>query len=303
MANRTLITVLGWEDRSVNGFIEDFKKYSFEESIIFCYEDYSNVTETNLLKLENFKSEGRFNLNKHFLHSDQYIKNWETISSVITSIPIANELIIDITTIPREVIWIILFFAKERFSKIEYIYHRPLSYSNDWLSREPENPRLLLKHSGVVEFDRPTLLFIITGFDPERTRQLIYFFEPKKTILVIQKGNQFENEHRNNKEAHLEECKGLTDYEDYEIDSYNTQESFEKIKEILSKYESEYNIVASSLGPKLSAIPLYLYYMFNDSIALSYVPCKQYNSEYSSGIDSNITGSIIFEKKAIAESA
>ena len=27
MANRTLITVLGWEERSVEGFIEDFRKY------------------------------------------------------------------------------------------------------------------------------------------------------------------------------------------------------------------------------------------------------------------------------------
>jgi hypothetical protein len=158
-----------------------------------------------------------------------------------------------------------------------------MQYADDWLSREPDNPRLLLKHSGIMAFGKPTMLVIITGFDPERTRQLINFYEPKRTILFLQVGNQFDNDSRNTTESHLKECIGITDYEYYPIDAYSEDFGFSTIASILNKYVEDYNIVATSLGPKLTGLSLYRYNHLNDSIGLTYVPCKEYNLSYSKG--------------------
>jgi len=46
-----------------------------------------------------------------------------------------------------------------------------------WLSRDPGKPRFVFKMSGLTKLGQPTALVILTGFDVQRTEQLIRFFE------------------------------------------------------------------------------------------------------------------------------
>ena len=91
-----------------------------------------------------------------------------------------------------------------------FIFYNPKSGSSavsythlDVYKRQPETPRLLFKHSGIIELGLPTYLIIITGYDPERTRQVLGYYEPQKVFLVIQTGNQLNNNIKNTKELHL----------------------------------------------------------------------------------------------------
>jgi hypothetical protein len=42
--------------------------------------------------------------------------------------------------------------------------------------------------------------------------------------------------------------------------------------------------VVSSLGPKLSAISVYKTFLKHPEIALTYIPCREYNENYCEGI-------------------
>ena len=267
MTTKTIIAVLGWEDRFIEGFKVDYQTFAFNKFILFRYAEYTDITQQNYNIITKFCSDNNIEFICYVLSYEKTISNWALLSDALLN----------------------------DFIEVDFVYHKPISYSDDWLSREPDKPRLLLKHSGIIDLGKQTLLFILTGFDPERTRQLINFYEPKKTILVIQSGNQFSNSSRNNVEQHIKESVGFTDYESHEIDSYNLDESYKKIESILDKYKDDYNIVASSLGPKLACLSLYKYHHHNDSIALTYVPCKEYNVNYSKGLNGTQIGNIQFK--------
>ena len=192
-------------------------------------------------------------------------------------------LLLDLSTMPRELIWNILTYSTLIFEKIDLIYHKPKEYAQ-WLCRNFEKPVLQIGHSGISRFGKPTALIIITGFDPERTKQLINHFEPDIVYLGIQIGSQFENIKRN-----IEEHKSflMQNLNYFELDSFDINSgdsSLNKIVEILT----EYNIIISSQGPKLSSVITYNSFVKYSNVGLAYVPSKEINLEYSKGIMDNV---------------
>ncbi|MFQ8971721.1 MAG: hypothetical protein ACLR6V_02625 [Bacteroides uniformis] len=210
-----------------------------------------------------------------------------------------DNVFLDITTMSRNIIWASLFFFREAFKQITIIYHKPNSYSDTWISKEPETPRLLFKHSGIIELGLPTYLIIITGYDPERTRQVLGYYEPQKVFLVIQTGNQLNNNIKNTKELHLSACDnvGISDIEIKSIDSYDNNFGFDSINNIIMANKGKANFILTSLGPKLSAISAYQCYLEHPEIALSYLPCKEYNVDYCHGIGDRFSKTIQFDNK------
>lgn len=291
MKNKALITVLGWEDRFFEGIKYNFERFGVSKIYLFCYTEYADVTQKSFIQVQSFGINNHIEIIRFELQNSNALFNWKEIQKCITNIlDKKDEIILDISTTPRETLWTILFFLRQHNIDIPFVYHKPRSYSEEWLSREPESPRLLFKHSGLMTFDRPTLLFIVTGFDSERINQLVSFYEPKKTVLLVQTGNQFNNELRNNKDVFRAYLKSETELEILESDSYDLENSYKKIKEILDPNLELYNIVATSLGPKISGLAIYQYQTEHNSIALSYVPCQEYNLEYSKGWQDAITG-------------
>lgn len=57
------------------------------------------------------------------------------------------------------------------------------------------------------------------------------------------------------------------------------------------------NFILTSLGPKLSAISAYQCYLEHPEIALSYLPCKEYNVDYCHGIGDRFSKTIQFDNK------
>jgi hypothetical protein len=290
MVKKTLITILGWEDRFRKGFQFDFENYKFNQCLVFIYKQYQIVTAESYNELFKFCKFNEIEIIVHELENENALGNWLVIQSAIEKIlDNGNQIILDISTTPRETLWTILFFLKQKLTSITYIYHKPLRY-DEWLSREPENPRLLFKHSGIMSFDKPTLLFAFTGFDIERIIQLVNFYEPKKSVLLIQKGLQYDNSERNSFEKYKSELRWLSNVDFFEADSYDLDACYSQIKGLLDDVLETYNVIATSQGPKISGLALYKYFNLNKSIALSYVPCKEYNPLYSRGCDGFIQG-------------
>ena len=177
------------------------------------------------------------------------------------------------------------------------MYHQPYKYSNEWLSRDAELPRLLFKHSGIVSIEKQTLLVIITGFDLERTKQLVYFYNPSRVILLIQKPNRLDENTRNTSRLHADECMKMGVKTEYmEIDCYSEDWGYGVIEKVISENLESFNIVVSSLGPKLSAVSVYKTFINHPEIALTYIPCKEYNVNYCEGIGNSFEGHVKFKK-------
>lgn len=297
MTKATYITVLGWEDRYILGLKQSFQEYSFEKVILFVFEDYRHYTSENLVSTHEFLQSISVELIEISVWNNDLLASWKSIAEWFqqqnySDIP---RFIVDLSTIPRETLWSVLYwFSKDRL-EFDYVYYPPMEYSGSWLSQEPEKPRLLFKHSGEIFFERQTCLFVFSGFDPERVRQLYEFYEPKMLLVAIQSGSQFDNNIRNTKDRLREVLNEVNSLEFVEIDTYDFNECYRRVSELLDPIKDRYNLITSSLGPKISGLVLYKYQFNNRSVALTYVPCRLYSRAYSKGIGNPVKGHFEFD--------
>lgn len=286
MENNILFICPSWEDRSLLGFKQDCDDVKISTVIALRKEHPINGFEISdcIDKINSICTQQSI-VYKEVIWKDDPSENGEQLNSCIKKLN-SNEFVhIDITTMPRDIIWTLLFFLNQRSNHVKIRYYQPESYHNTWLSKEPFSPRLLLKHSGIIEFGKPQCVVIITGYDEERTRQIVSKFEPQKVVLCIQKGEQFSNTNRNESSRHELICKnvGVLDVSSVEIDCYGDGFGEQTINNVISSL-SDFNIIISSFGPKPSAIGVYMAFQKHPEVALCYVPCKEYNKDYCKGI-------------------
>lgn len=287
-----------WEERSALGFEKDIEAYCFEKVILF-----ENATPINSEEIAPIIAEIEKKCNDRKIECKKITLEfgsatlWGELKGLADSFSSDDCIKLDICTMSRNLIWALLFFLKEKVRDVDIVYHQPRKYSNEWLSRDAELPRLLFKHSGIVSIEKQTLLVIVTGFDLERTKQLVYFYNPSKVILLIQKPNKLDASLRNTSDLHANECKEMGVKTDVElIDCYGEDWGYEVIEKVISENLNSYNIVVSSLGPKLSAVSVYKTYLKHPEIALTYIPCKEYNVNYCEGIGDSFEKDLSFER-------
>lgn len=79
-----------------------------------------------------------------------------------------------------------------------------------------------------------------------------------------------------------------------EIDCYSEDWEYSVIEKVISENLESFNIVVSSLGLKLSAVSVYKTFIKHPEIALTYIPCREYNVNYCEGIGDSFEGCIRF---------
>jgi hypothetical protein len=286
---------LSWEERCFLGVKEDYKRFNQTSRVFVIYNERSRDDDNdNKTKIEEFLWKRKVAVSFVELNYDNPIAGWKTLEQLID----ANreglkKPIIDITTLPRELTWVLFYFIRKFTARVAYVYHSPESYSSDWISKEPGTPRLVLKHSGITDLHKSTAIVLLTGFDEVRTRKLIEYFEPKLVMLGIQSGNSFDNRDRNSKEKHVQVIKGQTNVKTFSINAFSGDHGLSALNKEF-KALSEYNVIACSQGPKPSLISLYKSHLLNPEVALCYVPSKQYNKDYSKGLKQTYKGEIEF---------
>lgn len=295
-----LITVLSWEDRYILGLEKNIQDFNPKKVLLFRY----NNPLTSDWKKENFqKTKNLIEDKLEIIEIDgsKPTENWFVFKKTFSQYCYKKNLLVDITTMTRESIWLSLFNCNINECETNYIYYKPEpgGYSPDWISRDPGKPRLLYKMSGIAKLGAPTLLLVTGGYDIQRLDSLIHNFEPKETILFFQGGE----DPRNNQ--NFKNCQELfrSKYKIemlYEYDAYNIKSSFDLILEKLSQkingnsetYIEYYNVIFNSLGSKTSAITLFNIWLKFPQVALSYIPSKEYNKEYSKGIGQSYFGKV-----------
>ena len=285
MRARVLLTVASWEDRFRLGLATLLQGDEVSDLLMFYYAEYEDMTEDNRNEAERRCEERNISCEQVRISFDDPLETWRTINEAVSQRQ-GVEAILDCTTMPRDTLWICLQLLRQQNAVVQYAYHLPHSYDPSWLSREPGRPRLVYGLSGIASIGRPTCLLIATGFDPERTRQLIWHYEPRVLLLGFQSGQQFNN-HSQNVARHTDTLMG--EYREFtviefEVDAYSQDHGEAKIEAQITPFTKTHNIAMTSLGPKLGAIAMFALHVRVPEIGLVYAPAHEFNENYSSGI-------------------
>ena len=293
-----LILYPSWESRSYDGFLRDIEKSAFTDCIIIRNETHH--CKAALKQVDKIRQKCTENhIRTSYLNIDNDVtNNWRiTEEKISTFVDNEDKIYLDITTMSRNIVWSLLYFLRAKIRTVDIVYHMPETYNNDWISREPEHPRLLFKHSGIYDLAKKTTLVLVTGFDEERTKCMLHKYEPQKVYLLVQEGEQFNNKKRNNEDIHRLVCENFGLNKDciisMSINSYSSDFGFDAIESVIQG-ESLSNIILASFGPKPSALAAYRCYMQHPEIALCYLPCKDYNIDYCQGIGDSVSYTLNF---------
>ncbi|MDR3235229.1 MAG: hypothetical protein LBT48_00680, partial [Prevotellaceae bacterium] len=133
----------------------------------------------------------------------------------------------------------------------------------------------------IIEFGKPTTLFVLAGYDEERVIQLVNYYEPQNVIVgECNQRKSFEY--------------GTTNAQIVNIDEYDTTWGCDTIENKIKNILETSNLIVASLGPKTGAISVYQCFIKYPQIALAYVPCKEFNIDYCNGIGDTLIKEINF---------
>jgi len=287
-----IVTVANWEERfqlGIKKLLEDRKPKGL--LVNYCQE-YANISEKNRTKTKRYCKKHNIKFFDNPLSFKEPVDSWNSIKFFLESHVLEGKnVIVDISTMPRETIWTTLLFLENLKCKVFYTYHQPKDYSGDWLTKEPGKPRIVFKLGGISKLGASTKLLILSGYDIDRINQLINFFEPELTLLGIQLGSQLKNEENNRNKCH-EEFENKQHIELFNINSYSQDHGYDVMDKLIEKHIEKHNIILTSLGPRLSAIALYRLHKKYPGTALAYVPSHKFNQKYSSGLGKLFKGQL-----------
>ena len=281
VANRTLITFASWEERFVLGLIANLDKFDVDEVWVFYFDEYKEMTAENRGKASKVAGS---KLHLEMLSAVDAVSTWAAVVSRVGDLTSTRErLLIDYSTMPREIMWYVLWAAEQRGADVECLYHSPKEYGIEWLSRDPRAPRMAFKLSGIADPSRRTALLITAGYDIQRVRRLVNWCEPERLMVGVQEGGRFS---RNEDAMRIAEAE-LTKHagcSTFKLDAFG--ESFGEVEIVneLRKVIDSHNVILASMGPKLSALSLYRIQRTHENVGLVYAPAGQYNEKYSRGI-------------------
>ncbi len=285
-----VITVASWEERFLKGMERLIEAIKPSKVLMFHFKEYAEWSKDNRKDISHFCKEESIEIEGDIqLSFNSPLDSWKELTRQITRVVVSDALItLDISTMPREAIWSICHVLSQKQASIQYVYNKPGDYA-DWLSRDPGRPRLLYRLAGVQNLGQPTALVVQTGYDVERVKQLVRFYEPNKLLLGLQTGGQFDNA-RKNRAKHESAFEKHRDVEMFDVDGYSLERSHDKFMEVTEPLLKDHNVILSSLGPKVGALSLFTVKRMLPDIAMSYAPSNEFNREYSSGIGECIHG-------------
>ena len=289
--NSVLVAFASWEDRFVQGVRRDLNEIACAQVLVFYFSSYCDQTEHARAEIRRECEERKLSYEEVKLDSDLPHDNLHHLDAAILDLDASLPVVVDISTMPREVIWHVFWLCEYRAGPLHYRYYSPLHYSSDWLSRDPGRPRLVHKLSGIALPQLKTVLLLAAGYDIQRVSQLIRFFEPSKLLLALQTDSPFPD-NKPIMERYAKELGGGGRCETFPIDAFQKDHGYDAFEEQLQDIVGEYNVILGSLGPKLSAVSLYRIRQRWPQVALVYAPANEFNMDYSRGIRTLFEGTV-----------
>ena len=280
---RVLILFASWEERCCLGFDADLDCFVPDEVVVPYYKEYAERTSDCRQHVNSRCRDQGIKCEFVPVDAGDIPSTWRSVVDRMRQIGPSSPVLLDVTTMPREIVWYCMWALDQPGRVVDYVYHSPLDYGSDWLSRSPMRPRLVYKLSGLSSPDRKTALLLTVGFDAQRVQRVVDWLEPTILLVGIQSSSSFERNDAamDQYRSDLEKKRGCSFFD---VDVFGGDHGFRSIADALESVVKEYNVVMTSLGPKISAVTLYQVKRQREEVGLIYTPAGEYNVEYSKGI-------------------
>lgn len=289
---RIVLTCASWEDRFRLGFERNLTAEHADRAIVYFYDKFASWTQANRDTVKALCAAKQVEFFEKELFVDDPAVNWRQLQADVAQLVGENAQVrVDISTMPRELIWTAFWSLETIVATVRYIYHLPSQYNSEWLSRDPGRPRLVYKLSGVSQLSRRTALVVVTGYDSQRTGQLIRFYEPATTLVGLQIGDMNKGNHDRMQEQR-KQFGGDSSIQVFDVDAFAPDHGLNVLGQKIQGILASHNVIVSSLGPKLSAVSLYQLHRRHPEIGIAYAPSGEFNRDYSSGIGQTFTGQL-----------
>lgn len=265
------------------------------DKVIIChFENNYEISDERLEQLKELFLEKKPKI--EILKKHQPIKNFDTFYKWFDSFKKKSLIAIDITTFTRENLLMLLriaFLRKNDF-KFHLFYtpsdHYSISDSSKeiWLSKGVKEIRSVFSYPGDFSSLKKFLLIILTGFEYERAQTLIDIYEPAKLVLgKASKLNSINPELAKINEENFKHLQIMNSGSDsFEFSCINLKETIQIVKDQISMYRNDYNIVIAPMNNKLSSLAIGIVAIEDSIVQVCYASTNQYNiNGYSSPSD------------------
>lgn len=288
-----IIGFASWEDRFVLGIPRDVCDQRGERAVFFYYSEYADRTlAAREAALRLCGDAGVLAKTVEVPQSDPKAA-WMILSREVSeALQAVTSVRLNITTMPRSAIWSCLWMLNSKGLSVEYAYDRPEGYARDWISRDPSLPRLMYKMSGIAGLRRRTALLLLSGYDMERVEYFLRAYEPSVASIGVQTSLHADLQNDERVADLKKRLSHLQDVSFFELDAYDSGCGQSQLEVAAKLFGPEFNVVASSLGPKLTAVSLFRLQKKQENVALAYAYSREYNPGYSHGIGERLTGTV-----------
>jgi len=194
---------------------------------------------------------------------------------------------LDTTTFNREVLLTTAVLLRTRFPKsdIRAVYVSPEDYG-EWLSRGFRCVRSVMGFPGILQSSRPTVLTVLSGFEPERTFKIIEEHEPAKVLRGI--GDPPTTpKFLKRTEGIVNEQKLIMarqDVEEFRFPADNIDDCWKCLENLLTPCLAAHNVILAPMSTKLSTLAAFLVAEHHPEIQITYCVPGEYNiDDYSIG--------------------
>ncbi len=201
----------------------------------------------------------------------------ETLEALIT---------LDTTGFNREALLAAAALLRLRFPKshMRALYVSPKDHG-EWLSRGFRCIRNVMGFAGVQRSSQPTVLAVLSGFEPERTLKIIEEHEPIKVLMGIgdpPTEQRFLERNINEQKLVL----ASQDVEKFSFPADSIKGCWECLENLLKPFFVDYNLILAPMSTKLSTLAVFATALRHPEIQITYCLPGEYNIDsYSTGAD------------------
>lgn len=193
---------------------------------------------------------------------------------------------LDTTTFNREALITAAVLVRMHFPKssIRAVYVSPKDHGK-WLSHGFRDVRNIMGFAGIQRTSQPTILVVLSGFEPERTLKIIEEHEPTKVLLGVgypPTAPKFFERNINEQKLIL----ARQEVEEFSFAADNIDDCYKCLENVLKSHFGKSNVILAPMSTKLSTLAALLIALHHPEIQITYCIPGEYNTdEYSIGVE------------------
>jgi hypothetical protein len=251
----------------------------------------SEVVKNNLEKLKELLKPKCDNVTVVEGSLNDPVKQFRAMKKAILEIgqsTSVNTITIDSTTFNREALLVAMALLRTNYpsSTSRILYVSPRKHG-EWLTHGFREVRTIIGFPGILRSNRPTILVILTGFEPDRVTKIVEEHSPDKVLLGFGNPPTKQSFLERNIEEQKKTVFSKQEVERFEFPANSIEACHNYLETLLSGCLPVNNIILAPMSTKLSTIGALLTVEAHHEMQLTYCVPGEYNiQDYSRGIRS-----------------